>query len=1428
VMCSTRGAIGRVVMSLALAMLFGGSSGADEGRIKALFLGDDGHHKPVERAAEIIPALARAGIDVSYTGDLDDLEPENLGRYDCLIVYANHTRLGPERAKALVGFVEKGGGLVALHCASACFGDSPEYLALVGGRFKSHKTGVFTARIDKPDHPAMKGVSEFEAWDETYVHDNLSDDRDVLMTRVDGDRREPWTWVRTQGRGRVFYTASGHDERVFTNPGYHRLVVRGVKWAVGRPDYELVTSPFHRLPAELPNYLEGSRANPGRIADMQAPVSPSESMKHISTPGGFKVELFASEPEIVKPICIAWDSRGRAWIAETVDYPNDKHPDGEGHDKITICEDTDGDGKADKFTLFADKLSIPTSMVHANGGLIVTQAPEVLFLKDTDGDDRADVRKVLFTGFDVKDTHAGPSNLRLGIDNWVYATVGYSGFSGSVGGQPFRFRQNLFRFRADGSKLEVLTSTSNNTWGLGIDETGEVVYSTANGEHSSYLGLPNRVFETVRGWTGKGNAKMADHDKMHPLTTIRQVDHHGGFTAAAGHAIYTARQFPKSYWNRVAFVCEPTGHLVHMDLIEHNGSHLVTRDRFNLFASTDEWTAPVAAEVGPDGAVWVLDWYNFVVQHNPTPLGFKTGKGNAYETPLRDKTHARIYRVVNATSAIGKPRDLSRANLNELVEALKDDNMFWRLAAQWALVERGVQRIAPSLHQLIADPKLDAIGEAPAAVHALWAMHGLGVIQGSLVPFVVVPALKHPAPGVRRAAAAVLPKAEDSARAILDAKLLDDPDPLVRRAALLALAEMPPTDAAGPAILALLKKPENAKDRWIPSAATGAAARNDTSFLAAALKAKDNPDSVRPVVRVVAEHYARGDASGTLADLLKTLNDADPAVADVVLDGLAAGWPRGKVPSLDDPTKSGLIALLPRLGETGRLRLATLATRWGLGPAFDEALAGSRRQLVDEVADAKQPERRRIEAARQLAAMNPDRETLDGLLAEVTAKASPTLASGLLDAAGLASSPHLGAAIVARWGQLTPPLRQQAFDILLRRPEWSRALLDGLEGRAFGANDLGADQAQQLAGHPDRQIAERARKLLSQGGSLPSPDRQKVLAGLLPLAERTGDPSKGREVFAKNCAKCHKHGDLGARIGPDLTGFAVHPKDKILTEVIDPNRSVEGNYRQYTVATGDGRIYNGLLASETRTAIEIVDNEAKRHAILREDIDEILASPKSLMPEGFEKQITPDEFVDLLEFLTAKGKYFPVPLDKAATIVSTLGMFYNKESEQERLILPDWAAKTVEGVPFQMIDPQGGRVRNVIMLYAPSGSFPPGMPRSVTVPVNAPARAIHLLGGVSGWGFPASPKGTVSMIVRLRYRDGSTEDHPLRNGEHLADYIRRVDVPGSEHAFALARGQQVRYLAIRPERSDPIKEIEFVKGDDRTAPIVMAVTVESP
>ncbi len=412
---------------------------------------------------------------------------------------------------------------------------------------------------------------------------------------------------------------------------------------------------------------------------MQQPVATEESMRHLVVPPGFEVKLFASDPEIYKPICMNWDERGRLWIAETVDYPNERQEEGQGHDRIVICEDTDGDGKADKFTVFAEKLSIPTSMVFSNGGVIVSQAPDMLFLKDTKGDGKADVRKVLFTGWGTRDTHAGPSNMRWGLDNWIYGTVGYSGYNGEVGGQKMSFGAGIFRFKADGSKMEYLASTSNNTWGLGINEEGDVFASTANGNPFVYLGIPNRYYESVRGWSSKTLEMIADTQHFYPITSkVRQVDNHGSYTAGAGAAIYTARAYPKDYWNRVALVAEPTGHLLGKFVVEPKGSGYVGRNDFNMLASDDEWTAPIIGEVGPDGAVWAVDWYNFIVQHNPIPKGFVAGSGGAYETSLRDKTHGRIYRIVYADAKANQPVNLANASPEQLVETLKNDNMFWR------------------------------------------------------------------------------------------------------------------------------------------------------------------------------------------------------------------------------------------------------------------------------------------------------------------------------------------------------------------------------------------------------------------------------------------------------------------------------------------------------------------------------------------------------------------------------------------------------------------------------------------------------------------------------------------------------------------------------------------------------------------------------
>src|SRR5580765_7980149 len=428
------------------------SPAADPAPLKVLFLGDNGHHRPHDRFVQLQPVLTKRGIELTYTDRVADLNAKTLAAYDVLAIYANTETISPEQEQALLDYVASGKGFVPLHCASYCFLNSPKYIALVGAQFQRHGTGVFRTNVQRPEDPLMKGFSGFESWDETYVHTKHNEtDRTVLEYRAEGDREEPWTWTRTQGKGRVFYTAWGHDARTWSNPGFQNLVERGIRWTAGqdlstvpmfvdRPETTAKrkdVKPFEYVEANIPYYPPsrqwGTIGAP--IKKMQAPLEPDESLKHLVTPVGFEPRLFAAEPAIGKPLCLAWDERGRLWLAETVDYPNEMQRAGSGRDRIRICEDTDGDGRADKFTIFADKLSIPTSLTFARGGVIVTQAPVTLFLKDTDGDDVCDERQVLLEGWGTRDTHAGPSNLHWGIDNWIYGIVGYSGFQGTVGGE---------------------------------------------------------------------------------------------------------------------------------------------------------------------------------------------------------------------------------------------------------------------------------------------------------------------------------------------------------------------------------------------------------------------------------------------------------------------------------------------------------------------------------------------------------------------------------------------------------------------------------------------------------------------------------------------------------------------------------------------------------------------------------------------------------------------------------------------------------------------------------------------------------------------------------------------------------------------------------------------------------------------------------
>lgn len=821
-------------------------------KIEVLFLGHDSeHHNSEAYMPMLASALADVGINFSYTEDPADLNKQNLARYDALMLYANHDSITSSQEQALIDFVASGHGFLPIHAASYCFRNSEAFVKLVGAQFKEHGTGTFTAEITNGNHPVTRNLKPFETWDETYVHEKHNQDRTVLMERVTEDHTEPWTWVRTHGEGKVFYTAYGHDERTWSRPGFHELVKNGIVWSVSdrvRENWQqfLATIPklTYQEKGNIPNYREVDPA-----PKYQLPLSPEESRKLIQVPPGYRLELFASEPEIINPIDMAWDEKGRLWVIETVDYPNTvREEDRVGDDRIKILEDTNGDGKADKSTIFADQLNIPTSLAFANGGVVVSQAPHVLFLKDTDGDDKADIRKKIITGWGTFDTHAGPSNLTYGFDNQIWGTVGYSGFEGKINGDSLKFRQGFYRFTTDFDNIdfEYLTTTSNNTWGLGFNETFDVFGSTANNTHAVYMGIPLRYYQGYEWPEGQdrqrwsaGRKKIDGHYAMHPVTqNYRQVDVFGGFTAASGFQFYTARQFPRQYWNKIAFVSEPTGNLLHRAIIEQDGAGFTEKDGWNMMASHDEWVSPVAAKVGPDGALWILDWYNFMIQHNPTPTreraGYdaKNGPGNAHINPLRDRTHGRIWRISYNDAESSEPMSLSKDDPDRLVEALGNDNMFWRLTAQRLLVERGETDVLPGLYALVANTDVDPLGLNSPALHALWTIHGLGALDGSNEKAlqVALDALEHPAAGVRKAAVQTLPRTAEANRAILKSDVLEDENPQTRLAAILTISEMPSSSDVGEALYDLSQDGQVMEDEWLTEALKLAADKHEQAY----------------------------------------------------------------------------------------------------------------------------------------------------------------------------------------------------------------------------------------------------------------------------------------------------------------------------------------------------------------------------------------------------------------------------------------------------------------------------------------------------------------------------------------------------------------------------------------------------------------------
>lgn len=945
------------------------------------------------------------------------------------------------------------------------------------------------------------------------------------------------------------------------------------------------------------------------------PLSPAESLKALKPRPGFQAELMVAEPLVMDPIAFAFGADGKLWVVEMGDYPRGSDGKGKPGGRVKVLEDTRGTGKYDKATLFVDGLAYPTGVLPWRRGVLILAAPDLIYAEASSGSGPADTRKVLYTGFARGNPQHLVNGLVYGLDNWIYCANGDSGgeVTSTKTGQKVNIRGRDFRIQPDSGAIELQSGQTQfgrnrddwNNWfgGNNSQPMWHYVLDDAYLKRNQHLASPDpRVYVP----------KVPGNAPVFPLAPIlpRFNDYHtaGRFTSACSPIIYRDDLFGPAYAGAM-FVSEPVHNLVHREVVSPKGltfsSHRADDERQSEFlASTDNWFRPTTLQTGPDGALWIADMYRLVIEHPqwiPKEWQEKLDLRAGHDM-------GRIYRVF----PVGvKPRAIPRLDklsAAELVACLESPSGWQRDTAQRLLIERGGDAAILPLEKLFRDSK-----QPLARAHALYTLQGLGQLH----PDYIAIALQDSHPGVRKHALRLVEPHLATWRhpSIPSLQLDGDDDPMVRQQFAYTLGFWPKHKDAG---------------RLLGNIALGDP--DDPYMLAAVFSSvnKDNFGGFAQQVMGVASKKPGNALMGKLVQLGVALGEEQgmaallAAIARPARDGFAPGQ------------YAALGAFLDALDQRGQ----TLAQAADKGSADFKAsvaelaavFAAARKTAGAAAAD---PATRRL--ALQLLARGLDegeRATDRKLLADLlTPQTPPELQTAAVETLAKTRDKQTPALLLAGWRRHGPAVRTQIVDALLGRLEWTAALLDALEAKTVAAAEIDAIRRQRLTEHKFDALRNRAVKLFAGASHA---DREKVLASYAEALTLKGDAKKGALVFKQSCAACHQLGGMGQPVGPDLAAEAGKPGQVLLIAIFDPNRAVEARYVSYSATLKNGQVLVGILASETSSGIELVAADGKKHAIARADLDDLVSTGKSLMPDGLEKDMTPAQTADLLAFIKAQ------------------------------------------------------------------------------------------------------------------------------------------------------------------------------------------------
>jgi putative membrane-bound dehydrogenase-like protein len=952
-------------------------------------------------------------------------------------------------------------------------------------------------------------------------------------------------------------------------------------------------------------------APPAKAPEVNSPLTPAQALREFRVAPGLRVELVAAEPDIQSPVAISFDEDGRLWVVEMRDYPNGPAKGRPPEGRIVLLEPDDS-GRYKRTSVFADGLLFANGVLPWRGGALVTCAPHILALGDPGRTGKSTTREVLFEGFAAQNPQLRVSHPILGLDGKVYVANGLRGGLIHRAAEPDAPPVNLsgMDFRFDPlhpDRYEAITGMGQ--YGNTFDDWGHRFVCT-NRNHLVPIVLPDRYVRRnpflAPPPPATDNQSPGGSATVYPLSRnwTTASSHAGTFTASCGVSVYRGDLLGAPYRGS-AFTCEPTGNLVHQEILEPDGAGFRGKPAFKgveFLASPDDWFRPVMLAGGPDGAFYVVDMYRAVIEHPQ----FMPPELKERPDLLLGKDRGRIWRIVPDKPRTKTPRPrLSKASTAELVRLLAHPNAWWRTTAQRLLLERQDRAALEPLGELCRSSP-----EPLARLHAAWLLHGFD----ALAPDLLLRLLDDPHPRLREHAVRLAEGQLSRNRTVREKvmALAGDKDDRLRFQVALSLGEWDDDRIVAP--LAQIAQ-AGAGDRWTRLAVASSVPRRAGALIVALCKTEHGfTDRADPARLTLLEELA------ALAGSRR-----DPEEVGRLLAALAA------LPGKDAARwqMTGLNGLAEGMGRRG----TQLGTFLDTLPAERQAAARQAAALLTAAArlagDRKQPAPERLAAVRLLA--HAPWTTAGPVLSELSAD-EPVQEVRLAAVRALAAQPRgeVAGILLKGWPGYTPAVRRETTEALLRQPDRIRALLDAVEAGKVKPGDIDRSRSRQLVNHAQPDIRKRALKLLQ--GNLPA-DRKEVLARYQAALKLTGDARRGQAVFQKHCATCHRVAGAGKSVGPDLSDTLGKTPAALLNDIVDPNAAIDSNYMTYTVTTKAGKVFTGIIAAETASALTLKRAEDQSDVVLRQDIEEIASTGQSLMPEGLEKVISVEEMADLLSFL---------------------------------------------------------------------------------------------------------------------------------------------------------------------------------------------------